>query len=469
MVRIRTGDRWQVNRVHLLALVPLCLALAFWWVHPGLGWDMDSLGYVQGSPARTATYHLFLLLFYGPLLLPVQLLLFAAALSWLALYSSKFLPWLACAALVFAIAANPYVWELQATVMSEALTTPLLTLIVGCMIGFAVTRRSALLIFAGLLCGVAATARPSLLPIVITPLCALWIDRRSVHRLKVAALILAVWIAPIIAEKAYSRTAYGSGVTSYLGRNMFMKAAIVDAPETWLQAPDALDRTLLGAVNEGYAPVRRLIDDVRDRDVRYILMTNYESCAAWSCGESFVRGFRVSEAELERHLYRVSAARLKSNPAGYLRLSASEYQRMFLLHPRKHPRLALKYNAFLSQEAPLPFQSLLGVEGQPTPPDQQKGMLRFNRLVFAGIGLLAALMTVLLAIWRPNRRTEVAFVLLLGTQAVLIFTALLAVGQPRYAMGMWPTLIAGELLGLYGLVEWGIRRFDARAPGVTEA
>lgn len=469
MVRIRMGDRWQVNRVYLLALVPLCLALAFWWSHPGLGWDMDSLGYVQGSPARTATYHLFLALFYGPLLLPMQLLLFAAALSWLALHSSKFLPWLACAALVLAIAANPYVWELQATVMSEALTTPLLTCIVGCIAGFAATKRSALVVIAALLCGLAATIRPSLLLFILAPLCALWIGPKSRDRLKVTAIALLVWIAPIIAERLYSKAVHGAELTSYVGRNMFMKGAIIDAPETVLSSRDPLDRRLLAAVNQEYEPVRRLVYGVGDRDVRTILMTNYESCAGYGCLDSFLKGYYASEGELERHMVRVGVARLQSNPLAYLQLAGSEYRRMFLLHPRKHPDLAPKYNAFLARESPIPFQSALGVEGQPTPPDQQKPMLRFNRLAFAGIGILAGLMTIVLAFWRPGWRAEAAFALLLGTQAVLIFTTFLGVGQPRYAMGMWPSLIGGELLGLYGLLEWGIRRSDARPHRAADA
>ena len=445
--------------MRLLALVPLGLALLFWRLHPSLVWDADSASYVGGWPMRTATYHLFLKLFYGPLLLPVQLLLFAAALSWLAIQSSRSLPWLACAAMLVAIAANPYVWELQASVMSEALTTPLLTLIVGCILGFAASRRRAPLVVAALLCGVMATIRPSLLLFILTPLCALWAGPKVPGRVKLTALILTAWLAPVIAERLYSRAVHGSQLTSPVGRNIFMKGAIIDAPPTTLASPDALDRRLLAAVNRDYEPVRQLIDRTKDRDVRYILLSNYEACAGYPCGDSFVEGFHVSEAELERHMLRVGIARLRSNPAAYLELAASEYQRMFLLHPRKHPDLAPKYNAFLARESPMPFQSFLGEQGQPTPPDQQKPLLRFNRAAFALIGILAALMTVGFAFWRPNRRAEAAFALLAGTQAVLLFTTLLGVGQPRYAMGMWPSLIAGELLGLMALLA--LRRRSA--------
>jgi hypothetical protein len=445
--------------VRLLALVPLGLALLFWRLHPSLVWDADSASYVGGWPMRTATYHLFLKLFYGPLLLPLQLLLFAAALSWLAIQSSRSLPWLACAAMLVAIAANPYVWELQASVMSEALTTPLLTLIVGCILGFAATRRRAPLVVAALLCGVMTTIRPSLLLFILTPLCALWAGPKVPGRVKLTALILAAWLAPVIAERLYSRAVHGSQLTSPVGRNIFMKGAIIDALPTTLASPDALDRRLLAAVNRDYEPVRQLIDRTKDRDVRYILLSNYEACAGYPCGDSFVEGFHVSEAELERHMLRVGIARLRSNPAAYLELAASEYQRMFLLHPRKHPELATKYNAFLARESPMPFQSFLGEQGQPTPPDQQKSLLRFNRAAFALIGILAALMTAGFAFWRPNRRAAAAFALLAGTQAVLLFTTLLGVGQPRYAMGMWPSLIAGELLGLMALLA--LRRRSA--------
>jgi hypothetical protein len=444
---------------YLLAILALVAALAFWCVHPNFVWDMDSLGYVQGSPARTATYHLFLAVFYGPWLLPVQLFLFAAALGWLAIYSSRLVPWIVCAGLFLLIAANPYVWELQASVMSEALTTPLLTIIVGCVLGFTATRRNRLLLVAAFLCGLATTARPSLILFIIAPLCLLWMAREASDRWKTAAAMILLFAAPIVAEKLYSRAVHGSQLTSYVGRNVFMKGAIIDAPPTGVASPDALDQRLLAGVNQEYEPVRRLISGVQDRDVRYVVMTLYESCAGYGCFDDFLAGYYHGEAELERHMFKVGAARLRSNPAAYAKLAATEYQRMFLLHPRKHPDLAPKYNAFLARQSPIPFQQRLGAEAQPTPADQQKPLLRFNRAVFALIGIFGVLMTGAFAFWRPNRPAEAAFALLLGTQAVLVFTTLLGVGQPRYAMGMWPALIGGEFLAAVALLEvWFARR-----------
>jgi hypothetical protein len=248
-----------------------------------------------------------------------------------------------------------------------------------------------------------------------------------------------------------------------MGRQVFMKAAVIDAPPTAVAFPDPLDRRLIHALNYDFEPVRRLIHRAPDRDVRYILMTNYEACAGYPCANSIVRGFRGSEAELHRHLLKVGLARLRSNPMGYLWLTASEYPRMWLLHPRKHPDLAPKYNAFLAREAPIPFERELGEVGQPTPKAEQRPILRLNRAAFAGVGILAALLTIGFAVWRRGTLTRAAFSILLGTQAVLVFSAFLGVGLPRYAMGMWPTLMAGELLGMVGLLSlWKPRYLAAR-------
>jgi hypothetical protein len=456
-----------IARASFLLLIPFGLALALWLVHPDLIMDVDSASYLTGSPARTATYPLFLDLFYGPALLPVQLLLFAASLSWLAFYSSKFLPWLASAAMMLLIAANPYVWQLQATILSEALTTPLLTVVVGCVLGFVATRRPALIVIAAFLCGVATAIRPSMLPFIVTALCALWIGPKIEKPWTILAVTALAWIAPLVAERAYSRAAHGRELTSFIGRNIFMKGAVIDGPPLLLSSNDPVDRRLTKAVNEDYEPVRRLIDQVSDRDVRYILMTNYEACAGYPCGDSFVKGFGLSETELERHMMKIGVARLKSNPIAYLKLAATEYQRLWLLHPRKHPDLAPKYNAFLAREAPIPFQSLFGPEAQPTPASEQKQILRVNRAAFALIGIVGVAMTILFAFWRPGKRVEAAFLLLLGTQAVLVFSTFVGVGQPRYAMGMWPALIAGELLGIVGLVEWWKPPETAREAGMV--
>jgi hypothetical protein len=336
--------------------------------------------------------------------------------------------------------------------MSEALTIPLLTIILGCVLGFLVQKRTALIVVAAVLGGLATTIRPPLGPFILTPLVAVWISPQIQHRIRLSVLIVLAWIAPVMVERGYSQTVHGSELTSPMGRALFMKSAVVDAPRTVIQE-DALDRRLIQILNDDYEPIRRLIDRSPDRDVRNILVANYEACAGYSCLMSIVEPLNVPEAELHRRLARIGLERLSTNPMGYLELAATEYERLWLLHPRKVPALATKYNAFLAREAPIPFERQLGEIAQPTPASEQKQIYRLNRAAFVSIGVLAAILTLWFAFWRRGPLIQSAFALLIGMQAVLVFGTLVGSGLPRYTMGLWPALIAAELLGLVGLLS----------------
>ena len=435
-----------------LAIVPFLIAAAIWRIIPNILIDADTPRYLANDPMRTATYPLFLDLFYGPALLPIQLMLFAGALSWLALYASRLLPLLAASAIVLAIGANPYLWQLQATAMSEALTTPLLTVVVGLIIGFTARQGAGTVIAASLLCGIATTVRPACAALLVVPLSAI-VSANLDRRFKLVGLTLLAFAAPIALERAYSRIIHGNALTSPLGRHVFMKAAVIDAPMGKTSSTDVLDRRLVDSLNYDFAAVRAELDAAPNWHIRYILLTNYEACAAWGCGDIILQGIHRPRPEIDAALMRAGLARLRANPVGYLRLSATEYHRMWLLHPRKHPDLASLYNAFLAKEAPLPFQQQLGVEARPTPLEEQSQLLRINRAAFAAVGLFAALLMVTTAVLHHRKLNRAAFPVLLGGQAVLILSAFTAVGSPRYAMGMWPMIIAGVVLGALGLLR----------------
>ena len=444
----------------IFAVAPFCVAAAFWWMHPYLAIDADTPRYLANDPMRTATYPLFLDLTYGPALLPLQLFLFAGALAWLAIYAARFLPLALTAALVLTIGANPYLWELQATIMSEALTTPLLTLIVGCIVGFAATRKPALLVFAALFCGIAASIRPPCIALIAAPIAAALLAPGLKGRGGMLALVVVACAAPVVVERVYSRMIHGENLASPIGRHAFMKAAVIDAPETTIASNDPLDQRLVRALNQDFRPVRRLLHEAPSWQVRYTLLTNYEACAAWGCGDLILKGVNRPRPDIDSALLHVGMARLKTNPIGYLELSATEYHRMWLLHPRKHPGLAPLYNNFLARHSPLPFQLQLGIEGKPTPAAEQKSSLRFNRAAFAGVGIVAALMTAVAGLLWRRSPSQAALPLLLGSQAVLVLSAFTAVGLPRYAMGMWPMIIAGIFMGGLGLLD---ARLEARS------
>ena len=85
--------------------------------------------------------------------------------------------------------------------------------------------------------------------------------------------------------------------------------------------------------------------------------------------------------------------------------------------------------------------------------------------MFIAIGVLAAILTIGFAFWRRGPLIQSAFALLIGTQAVLVFGTFVGSGLPRYTMGMWPALIAAEVLAIVGLLalwkpDWFAERID---------
>lgn len=417
----------------------------------------DTQGYLANDPMRSAAYPLFLDLFHGPALLPLQLLLFAAAVAWF-VHDARPLP-LALAILSLALIANPYVWELQATVMTEALTTPLQILMAGALLTFALKPSFRPLAIAALLGGLATTIRPQFLPFIVAPVLAAWLAPRD--RLKWSAAVVLLWLAPVAIERAYSNAVHGERLTSPMGRALYLKSSLIDVPAG--QWADPRDERLDDALVHDYAPARSLVSRARDPAVRLPLQVNYESCAAYGCLDHAFDGFS-SEAELERHLFAVGLQRLRHDPLTYLRLTAQTYLAQWLLHPRKEPTVAERYSAFVAANQPLPFADQLRELAQPTPQAERRRLYTFNRIVFAGLGASAFVLPLLLLFYRPNAWAKASLVLLAGVQAVLVVGAFFSTGQPRYPMGLWPPLIVGVLLGLYGLAvaAWGDPRAHSR-------
>jgi hypothetical protein len=239
-----------------------------------------------------------------------------------------------------------------------------------------------------------------------------------------------------------------------------MKAAMLDARPVAPASSAPLDQRLARFLNDDFRPVRQLIRRAPDRDIEFILTTNYEACAGWECLGPVARDFTVPEHVLHRHLFSAGLHRIKANPTGYLRLNIQDYAKLWLLHPRKDPAIAKRYNEFLArEEEPLPFSRELGELGRPVPEGQQRLLYSFNRLIFAGMGVLALLLPLLLMVYRPGPLASISLVSLVGMQAALIAGSFVGTGLPRYPMGFWPILIGGLFSGLYALAIAGPLRF----------
>lgn len=114
----------------LIYLLPLVVAILLFGVYQVALIDGDSYSYVHWYPWRTAAYPLFLMAVPFEILLPIQLGILVAAITFFArvIISAGDAPLIALA-IVVGLIVNTYVWQLQASIMTEVLTTPLLILV----------------------------------------------------------------------------------------------------------------------------------------------------------------------------------------------------------------------------------------------------------------------------------------------------------------------------------------------------
>jgi hypothetical protein len=420
----------------------------------------ESPCYLMWCPKNPAVYPGFVRIIGRSHLLPVQLALFAAAISWIGWRLLHQFGAIVSAAVVLGLIVNPYVWQLQGSVMSESLTMPLLILVIGCSLAWLDGRGRAYLMVAFFASALSVTARPSALLTVVIPLAALWLGRRTgkdgASKAFLTLMGLLLCLVPVALERLTTHLVLGDRQTSVLGRLVIGKASVIDAPAIDRSGMSPLEIRVATMMEQQYAPLRDTIRPLSG-PVRDLVRLNYEVCVQFSCTDDALRAVQVPRPMLDRALVRVGLARLRQNPLAYFKLSVAEYRGLWSLHPRKDPGVASQYNALLQKTGPLPFWPSLGAESQFVPKSDQKSYYRYDRAVMWLIAWAAVLLLIALAIsWlRGDRGPSVVGPLatLLGLEAILVFIALAGVGIPRYSLGLWPAIILGLGLGTFHYLD----------------
>lgn len=435
-----------------IAALPFVVALVYGWMRPDLFLWADSPGYSNWHPVRTAPYPLFLDLIPSALVLTVQLGLLAAALSWLSLQVWKLTSsFLFVAASALLQIANPYIWFLQGSVMSEALTTPLLILLAGLLLNYTIGGRRADLLPAALCAGVIAATRPSCLPIIVIPLLAALLSpshggSRS-WRVLLAALLMA--ISPVALERALAHLKFGDQVLSLAGRHSYAKGAILDVPNPVLARPTVLESRLLLLAERDFAAIRAEIKAAPAGPIRDTIRLNYEVCLQYQCTDLAIADLNLSEQARAEGMARVGQARILNGIPAYLALAWDEYRGFWLHHSDKHPTLASRYNAHLTARGQLPLAKEMDIYAKPIPASEQQQLYYVTRPFYALIGVLLAVLTIvtaaLVAAGKRHPFLLMSFFSAVAVQGLLVFAAFTGVGIPRYSMGLWP-LISGSLL-----------------------
>lgn len=429
----------------------------------------DSYNYLQASPIYPIGYPLFLKVFNPDAAIIVQPILFGAALALLGGQIVRHTrSTLLAVATLAAIIALPQLREFHASILSESLFGTLLIVFLALSVRFAYHPTWHLMVLMAFTAGVGGTVRRTAYALVPVMLIMVLQQRHRLHRSHPTFFLVAA-VAPFLAiagtEQVIAPLLHGGHTSSLMGRHMFAKAALIDAPPAPI-VNDPLTDTLNRHLEHDYAPVRNALAQA-PRDVRAVLSLYYETCMQGGC----VDGSRalmpdLVEADQTRRLGNVGVARLRRAPIAYLDLAALNYQALWTVDRLRDPSRAAAMAAFLDSHRPLLFEQMAmalqpgqPMTFQPSPRVRYAQwfmtMLGFGTAAIAMVGLLGTLSA------RPlPPLATIGSVAALAAHGSLVLTTLLAAGFSRFLQGVWPAIAMAAVFGAWAVWE-SVRRRPA--------
>jgi len=421
----------------------------------------DSFHYLNASPIVPLGYPFFLKIVGARGAIVAQPILFGAALAFLGREIVRLTrsTWLAVA-VVIASMALPQIREFHASILSESLFLSLLIVFLAIGVRFAYHPTWHLMVLVATAAGLNATVRRTafaLLPVmVVMVLC----QRHKLRGSQPAVFFVAA-LAPFLvivgAEQAAAPVVHAGASSSLMGRHMFAKAALIDAPP----APASTDR-VRAALDEHlqveYAPIRAFLASAPP-DLRAVLAIYYETCLQGGCvdrSRALMPG--VNEAQQTEALGAAAMARIRRAPLAFARLTAMNYLSLWTVDRLRHPDRAAALTAFIASHRPMPFEDLafsldpgetLAFQGSPGVRYMQWaiGIVGIWTAAIALMGIVAAL-----AIPRLPPLFTIAAMSALAAHGCLLLTAILASGFSRFTQGVWPAIVMAAVFGAYWAV-----------------
>jgi len=216
----------------------------------------DSIHYLNASPIVPLGYPFFLKIFGARGAIVAQPILFGAALAFLGreIVRRTRSTWLAVA-VVIASMALPQIREFHASILSESLFLSLLIVFLAIGVRFAYHPTWHLMVLVATAAGLNATVRRTafaLLPVMVLMV----LFQRHKLRGSQPPLFFVAALAPFLvivgAEQAAAPVVHAGASSSLMGRHMFAKAALIDAPP----APPSHDRVRAALVFPNAARTR---------------------------------------------------------------------------------------------------------------------------------------------------------------------------------------------------------------------
>ncbi|HYE86074.1 MAG TPA: hypothetical protein VEA16_06950 [Vicinamibacterales bacterium] len=421
----------------------------------------DSIHYLNTSPIVPLGYPVFLKIVGARGALIVQPVLFGAALAFLGAQIVRLTRSTAlAAAVVLGTIALPQIREFHASILSESLFMSALVVFLALAIRFSYWSTWHLMVLIATAAGVSATVRRTGFALLPVMLVMVLLERRRL-RGSPATLFMVAAVAPFLviigAEQVAAPLLHAGRSSSLMGRHMFAKAALIDAPPAPPSA-DAVRSALDRHLEVDYAPIRELLASA-PRDIRGVLTIYYETCLQGGCADRSRHVMPgVDESIQTNTLGAAGLSRIARAPAAFVRLLARNYESLWTVDRLRHPDRAAPLTAFIASHRPLPFERLAlalapehVLEFEPVP------RVRYMQIVMTGLGwwtgglALAGIAALLLASPLP-RGMAIAAVAALTAHAGLLLTAGLAAGFSRFTIGLWPAIVTAAIFGVWSVV-----------------
>jgi hypothetical protein len=438
-------------------LVALCATYAIACVitrPPGPLTSPDSEVYRSFSPIVPAGYPAFLRLVGDRRASVVQPVVYATALAFLGVETLALSSSLTFSGAVIAASiAVPGLTTYHASILTESLFMSGLVGFLAAVIRFTRAPSPGSAATAAALAGLATTLRSTgyaFLPVLVVMVL---LYR---HRLggRVASVMLAATL-PMLAiaggERLVARVMQGDRLVSLMGRHLFAKAALIDAPLPLTRWDDRLHEGLQQELDMSFAPIRALIAGA-PRDVRAVMTLYYETCLQGPCVSELGESRPGSEnPKLADALAQVSRRRIARAPIAFVGLTATEYAALWTPYKQHHPDVAPSLNALITAGRPLPFEwQAFRLRAADAPAFVPYPAVRWLQPIVGTLGWLTGGLAVLglTAAMRGRQRSPplaVACLAALAAHAGLLLSAVFAAGIARFVVALWPAITTATL------------------------
>ena len=421
----------------------------------------DSLRYLNASPIYPLGYPFFLKIVGARGAIVAQPILFGAALAFLGREIARLTrsTWLAVAVVAGSMAL-PQIREFHASILSESLFLSLLVVFLAFSVRFAYHPTWHLMVLVATAAGLNATVRRTgfaLVPVMVLMV----ILQRQKLRGSQPSLFFVAALAPFLvivgAEQAAAPVVHAGESSSLMGRHMFAKAALIDAPPA-PPSRDPVRAALDQHLQEDYAPIRAFLASAPS-DLRAVLAIYYETCLQGGCVDrSRALMPDLNEAQQTEILGVAAMARIGRAPLAFARLTAMNYLSLWTVDRLRHPDRAAALTAFIASHRPMPFEKLaFSLEPQGTLEFQGSPRVRYMQWAvgLAGIWTAAiAVIGIIAAFVRPKLPPLVAIaaVSALAAHSCLLLTAILASGFSRFTQGIWPAIVMASVFGVWSIL-----------------